>query len=57
MTEKKEIKCSYDCVKCQNRDKNTDFCKVKEIENCSRKAPTEFSKCNDYLIDSKLIMF
>lgn len=57
MSEKKNNKCTYDCVKCENRDKDTDFCKIKGIENCSKVAPAEFSKCSDYLIDSKLIMF
>lgn len=57
MSENKKVKCDYNCVTCQHREKKTDFCKVKQIENCSKVAPTEFSKCTDYMIDEKLIMF
>ena len=57
MNENEKIKCDYNCIMCQNREKETDFCKVKGIEDCSKKAPTEFSTCNEYLIDSNLIMF
>jgi hypothetical protein len=57
MNENEKLKCNYKCVRCQNREKETDFCKVKGIEDCSKKAPTEFSTCNDYLVDANLVMF
>ena len=57
MSEKKEMKCSYNCKTCQNHDRKKDFCIVKKIENCSKIAPTEFSTCTDYLISDRLIMF
>lgn len=52
----KETKCDYNCVTCQHRSKE-DFCLAKGIENCSKVAPTEFSKCNEYLIHEDLVMF
>lgn len=57
MNENENLKCTYNCIMCQNREKETDFCKIKGIEKCSKKAPTEFSTCNDYLVDASLIMF
>lgn len=53
---KKEVKCDYNCVTCQHRNKE-DFCTIKGIENCSKTAPAEFSTCTDYIINEKLIMF
>lgn len=53
---KKKLKCDYNCVTCQHRNKE-DFCVVKGIENCSKVAPSEFSKCNEYLIHENLVMF
>lgn len=52
----KENICKFKCNTCENYDKNIDFCKEKEIENCS-KARTDFSQCESYLVSSKLIMF
>lgn len=57
MSENKKVKCDYNCVTCQHRNKEKDFCMIKQIENCSKVAPTEFSKCADYMISDKLIMF
>ena len=50
-------KCDYKCSMCQHYAKEYDFCKEKNIEECSKKAPTEFTTCNDYLIRDDLIMF
>lgn len=50
-------KCDYKCSMCKNYMKEHDFCTVKEIENCSKVAPTEFTICCDYLIRDDLIMF
>ena len=57
MDKKKEAKCNFKCATCEHYTKNTDFCKEKEIENCSKQAHTDFSQCDSYLISEKLIMF
>ena len=53
----KSKKCNHKCVTCQHYDKSNDFCKEKEIENCSKRVDTDFSTCTDYIIHEKLIMF
>ena len=53
----KEKKCSLKCCTCEHYDKNADFCKEKEIENCSKQVNTDFSVCNDYLVRENLVMF
>lgn len=45
------------CTTCQFYEKSIDFCKEKEIENCSKKALTEFSNCESYLINQRYVMF
>ena len=50
-------KCGFKCSTCQYYSKKEDFCKEKEIENCSKKMHAEFSQCDSYLIDKKLVMF
>lgn len=57
MSECKEKKCNFKCSTCEHYDKPTDFCVEKEIENCSKAAHTDFSTCDSYLINSKLVMF
>lgn len=57
MSETKKKKCSLKCSTCQNYDKQSDFCKEKEIEECSKKALTEFSNCDSYLMNEKLVFF
>lgn len=42
------------CKKCEFYDKENDCCKF-ERNNCGDK--TDFSKCNDYLISEKLVMY
>ncbi len=41
------------CQRCQFYDKETDSCKNGR-KNCSK---TDFSKCTDYLIDERFVMF
>lgn len=57
MSEYKNKKCNLKCCTCEHYDKKADFCKEKEIENVSQQVNTDFSQCNDYLVDSKLVMF
>ena len=57
MCEKKAKKCSLKCKTCEHYSRETDFCKEKEIEGCSKQVNTDFSQCGDYLVDSKLVMF
>lgn len=42
------------CEKCHFYDKETDTCKVDGKKECSK---TDFSKCTDYLIDERFVMF
>lgn len=49
-----EIKLTK-CQRCQNYDKNTDGCKIKEdVKECSK---TNFSKCQDFLWHERFTMF
>lgn len=57
MSDNKTKKCSLKCKTCDHYDKAIDFCKEKEIEHCSKQVSTDFSKCESYLINQKLIMF
>lgn len=57
MCEKKAKKCSLKCKTCEHYSRETDFCKEKEIEGCSKQVQTDFSTCEDYLIREKLVMF
>lgn len=57
MEECKNKKCNFKCNLCQNYDKVKDYCIEKEIENCSKQIHTDFSQCDSYLINHKLIMF
>lgn len=57
MREKKKKKCDFKCSTCEHYCKTTDFCKEKQIEECSKQINTDFSKCESYLINEKLIMF
>lgn len=49
--------CIFKCIMCQNYKSEKDFCEVKQIKDCSRRPPVEFSDCQDYLIHESLIMF
>lgn len=57
MSKNKEKKCNFKCSTCEHYSKSKDFCKEKEIEECSKKTNTDFSQCESYLINHKLIMF
>lgn len=50
-------KCSVKCNTCEYYEKETDFCKEKEIENCTKQPNTDFSQCENYLVSGKLVMF
>lgn len=50
---KKEENTRKKCLTCTNYDKEAKNCK-NESHNCSN---FDFSKCNDYLISEKLVMF
>ena len=54
---KEKKKCSLKCTTCHNYEKESDFCVEKGIEECSKQVNTDFSQCDSYLIDSKLVMF
>lgn len=57
MSENKKNKCNLKCKTCNNYDKKTDFCEEKEIKEVSKQVQTDFSTCDSYLINDKLIMF
>lgn len=50
-------KSNLKCKTCEHYNKPTDFCKEKEIVNCSKQVSTDFSQCESYLINKKLVMF
>ena len=54
---KKNNNCNFKCATCEHYDKPTDFCKEKELEQCSKQVHTDFSQCDSYLISEKLVMF
>lgn len=57
MSKCKNKKCNLKCCTCEHYDKNADFCKEKEIENCSKQVNTDFSQCGEYLVKESLVMF
>lgn len=57
MSEKKENKCNFKCSTCTYYSKTKDYCKEKEIENVTKQVQTDFSTCNSYLVNEKLVMF
>ena len=57
MSKYKEKKCNIKCNTCEYYEKETDFCKEKELENVSKQVNTDFSQCEDYLVSEKLVMF
>lgn len=52
-----ETKCIFKCKYCNHYVVETDYCKEKRIEDCSKHVNTDFSVCEDYLIKHELIMF
>lgn len=58
MDKEKSKKCDgLKCNTCHFYEKSMDFCKEKEIKDCSKKVLTEFSNCESYLVDAKYVMF
>lgn len=57
MNKCKGKKCSLKCCTCENYDKETDFCKEKEIEDVSKQVSTDFAQCDSYLVRESLVMF
>lgn len=57
MCKHKKKKCNIKCSTCENYNKETDFCKEKGIEKCSKQVHTDFSQCDSYLIRENLVMF
>lgn len=57
MSENKKKKCTFKCSTCEHYCKETDFCKEKEIKECSKQIYTDFSTCDSYLVHEKLVMF
>lgn len=57
MSKSKEKKCNLKCNTCEYYNKKQDFCKEKEIENCSKNVHIDFSQCDSYLVRENLIMF
>ena len=57
MSENKKKKCNFKCITCEHYSKTKDFCREKEIEECSKKVDTDFSQCELYLVRHNLIMY
>ena len=57
MGKKKKEKCSFKCNICEYYCSTNDYCKEKEIENVTKQPQTNFSTCDSYLVNNKLIMF
>ncbi len=54
---KKNDKRKIKCRSCQFYDYETDYCTERDIENCTRQTNVNFSKCEDFLIQDRLVMF
>ena len=52
----KTVVCKTQCIKCQFRDKKTNFCNKKNM-NCLDQAIVFAANCDDYTINDKLTMF
>lgn len=57
MNNNKKKNCNFKCSTCENYCKETDFCKEKSVEECSKQIHTDFSTCDSYLIREDLVMF
>lgn len=58
MNENVKKKCkNIKCRTCEYYDRENDFCKEKEIENCSKQTKTDFAQCESYLVDGRIVMF
>lgn len=54
---KKNDQRKIKCRQCQFYDHDDDYCTERDIENCSRQNNVNFSKCEDFLIQDRLVMF
>ena len=54
---KKNDKRKMKCATCEFYLYDDDYCTERDIENCSRQTNINFSKCNNYLVKNKLVMF
>lgn len=54
---KKNDKRKIKCRNCQFYDYEMDYCMERDIDNCSRQTNVNFSKCEDFLIQDRLVMF
>ena len=54
---KKNDKRKIKCRQCEFYSYEDDYCMERDIENCSRQNNVNFSKCSDYLVKDKLVMF
>lgn len=54
---KKNDKRKIKCRNCQFYDYEMDYCTERDIDNCSRQTNVNFSKCEDFLIQDRLVMF
>lgn len=60
MGKKKTIsskKCNIKCCTCEFYEKETDYCREREVENCTKQPNTDFSQCENYLVGEKFVMF
>lgn len=57
MGNKKEKNIKIKCKTCEHYDKHEDYCFEKDIEECSKQTKTDFSQCDSYLVNEKLVMF
>lgn len=54
---KKSNKCKIKCRTCQFYIPEDDYCMEREIECCTKQTQVNFSKCEDYMVHDKLVMF
>ena len=57
MSKEKTKQCNFKCKTCEYYSRESDFCKEKEIENCSKQVNTDFSQCESYLVSERLVMY
>lgn len=54
---KENRKKKMKCLQCEFYIHDEDYCTERDIENCSRQNNINFSKCENFLINNKLVMF
>ena len=50
-------KCKIKCKTCQFYDYEDDYCTERDIESCTKQTNLNFSKCPDFLIRDKFVLF